>query len=227
MAKSISVVVPPNSAARVPVSKSSALVVPPKGISRCVCTSMPPGITSFPAASIKSDAFSAGRLLPIAETFPSEIATSATNVSVAVTTDPFRMIVSKLIPVPSAAGSGIMLHCRPLVLENHPAGVASHAKGTSHAIRHYSQARHFNRTHRRTDASGRNRRLRIRLDLRLSHPLAGTLSAPHLDGQQHQADAPRHLRHQSRDTRPHRDGKLIRHAQPHLGGPHSTMDKAW
>jgi len=30
-------------AARVPVSKSSALVVPPKGMSRCVCTSMPPG----------------------------------------------------------------------------------------------------------------------------------------------------------------------------------------
>src|SRR5947209_348958 len=43
MAKSMSVVVPPKAAAMVPVSKSSELVVPPKGMSRCVCTSMPPG----------------------------------------------------------------------------------------------------------------------------------------------------------------------------------------
>ena len=37
MAKSTMLVVPPNAAARVPVSKSSADVVPPKGMSRCVC----------------------------------------------------------------------------------------------------------------------------------------------------------------------------------------------
>ena len=46
-----SVVVPPMAAARVPVSKSSADVVPPKGMSRWVCTSMPPGSTSRPVAS--------------------------------------------------------------------------------------------------------------------------------------------------------------------------------
>ena len=50
-AKSTIVVVPPQAAARVPVSKSSAENVPPNGISRWVCTSMPPGMTYWPAAS--------------------------------------------------------------------------------------------------------------------------------------------------------------------------------
>src|SRR4051794_39477435 len=45
------VVVPPHAAARVPVSKVSAACVPPKGSSRCVWGSMPPGITYLPAAS--------------------------------------------------------------------------------------------------------------------------------------------------------------------------------
>ena len=45
-------VVPPKAAAMVPDSKSSADVVPPKGMSRCVCTSMPPGSTSLPVASM-------------------------------------------------------------------------------------------------------------------------------------------------------------------------------
>ena len=63
IAKSISVVVPPKAAAIVPDSKSSALVVPPKGISRCVWTSMPPGITSRPVASITLPAFSIGERL--------------------------------------------------------------------------------------------------------------------------------------------------------------------
>ena len=52
MAKSISVVVPPNAAAFVPVSKSSLDVVPPKGMSRWVWTSMPPGSSSIPVASM-------------------------------------------------------------------------------------------------------------------------------------------------------------------------------
>ena len=52
MAKSITDVVPPCAAADVPVRKSSADIVPPKGMSRCVCTSMPPGMTIWPAASI-------------------------------------------------------------------------------------------------------------------------------------------------------------------------------
>ena len=43
--KSTSMVVPPAAAAKVPDSKVSAAVVPMKGISRCVCGSMPPGMT--------------------------------------------------------------------------------------------------------------------------------------------------------------------------------------
>ena len=43
--KSTSIVVPPDAAANVPLSKVSAAVVPMNGISRCVCGSIPPGIT--------------------------------------------------------------------------------------------------------------------------------------------------------------------------------------
>ncbi len=97
MAKSISVVVPPKAAAMVPVSKSSALVVPPKGISRCVCTSIPPGITKHPAASTTLPAFSIGSCAPMAETLWPPTPTSATQVSVAVTTVPFLISKSKRI----------------------------------------------------------------------------------------------------------------------------------
>src|SRR6187455_2514620 len=48
------VVVPPHAAARVPVSKVSEACVPPKGSSRWVCGSMPPGMTYLPAASTTS-----------------------------------------------------------------------------------------------------------------------------------------------------------------------------
>src|SRR5688572_25052573 len=51
-AKSTIVVVPPHAAARVPVSKVSEANVPPNGSSMCVCTSIPPGTTYFPVASI-------------------------------------------------------------------------------------------------------------------------------------------------------------------------------
>ena len=57
----MSVVVPPWAAASVPVSKSSAEVVPPNGMSRWVWTSMPPGITSLPEAS---STVSAGSVSP-------------------------------------------------------------------------------------------------------------------------------------------------------------------
>ena len=43
--KSTSMVVPPASAAAVPVSQSSAVTVPPKGMSMCVWPSMKPGMT--------------------------------------------------------------------------------------------------------------------------------------------------------------------------------------
>ena len=51
-AKSMIVVVPPQAAARVPVSNVSAENVPPNGISMCVCTSIPPGSTYLPVASM-------------------------------------------------------------------------------------------------------------------------------------------------------------------------------
>ena len=44
-------VVPPQAAARVPVSKVSEAAVPPNGSSMWVCASMPPGITYLPVAS--------------------------------------------------------------------------------------------------------------------------------------------------------------------------------
>ncbi len=44
-AKSTIVVVPPQAAARVPVSKESEAAVPPKGSSMWVCASTPPGMT--------------------------------------------------------------------------------------------------------------------------------------------------------------------------------------
>ncbi len=50
--KSTMLVVPPQAAARVPVSKVSDALVPPKGISMWVCASMPPGMTYLPDASI-------------------------------------------------------------------------------------------------------------------------------------------------------------------------------
>src|ERR1700712_4836738 len=50
--KSTIVVVPPQAAALVPVSKESDAVVPPNGISMCVWASIPPGMTYFPVASM-------------------------------------------------------------------------------------------------------------------------------------------------------------------------------
>src|SRR6201992_2334846 len=54
--KSTMVVVPPQAAARVPVSKASTENVPPNGISMWVWTWMPPGMTYRPAASRKRSA---------------------------------------------------------------------------------------------------------------------------------------------------------------------------
>ena len=76
IAKSISVVVPPCAAARVPVSKSSDEFVPPNGMSRWVCGSMPPGMTSLAVASITSSA-AMSRLLPIVATVSPSMKTSA------------------------------------------------------------------------------------------------------------------------------------------------------
>ena len=64
VAKSMIVVVPPWAAATVPVSKSSVEVMSPAGMSRCVCASMPPGITRRPDASITVSA-AAGNPCPM------------------------------------------------------------------------------------------------------------------------------------------------------------------
>src|SRR5215472_13355144 len=93
MAKSTMLVVPPNAAARVPVSKSSAEVVPPNGMSRWVWTSMPPGITYIPAASITAAPL-AGMAGRTSRMRPPSIRTSADLISVAVTTVPLRMSTS-------------------------------------------------------------------------------------------------------------------------------------
>src|SRR5215469_3017037 len=101
-AKSISDVVPPQAAARVPVSKSSAENVPPNGISRWVCTSMPPGMTYLPVASIDRSASPAKE--PVcagsssAATVCPSMSTSAANAPVAVTTVPPRMRVRMTAP---------------------------------------------------------------------------------------------------------------------------------
>ena len=62
------VVVPPQAAARVPVSNVSADMVPPKGISMWVWTSMPPGMTYLPVASISLSATMPAAAAPRART---------------------------------------------------------------------------------------------------------------------------------------------------------------
>ena len=73
--------------------KSSALVVPPNGMSRCVWASMPPGITYMPVASMIFSADSGGMPLRTSLMRSSSIRTSAALVSVAVTTVPLRISV--------------------------------------------------------------------------------------------------------------------------------------
>src|SRR4026207_1570355 len=88
------VVVPPNAAAIVPDSKSSAEVVPPNGMSRWVCTSMPPGMTYLPPASMPVSPGAAFRSTPTAAIFSPSIRTSPLYRSVAVTTVPFLISVA-------------------------------------------------------------------------------------------------------------------------------------
>src|SRR2546428_2806100 len=91
-------VVPPNAAARVPVSKSSDDFDPPNGMSMCVCASIPPGRTYFPVASIVlSAAMSSDK--PIVEIFSSSTRTSPLYLSVAVTTVPFLISV-RMVSLP-------------------------------------------------------------------------------------------------------------------------------
>src|SRR5947208_2997765 len=85
-------VVPPNAAARVPVSKVSLLTVPPNGSSMCTCGSIAPGMTSLPAASMTFSAVT-GKSRPIILIVSPSTKTSATQSSVAVTMRPFLIRV--------------------------------------------------------------------------------------------------------------------------------------
>src|SRR5437867_8610563 len=114
-AKSTIVVVPPWAAATVPVWKSSDAKVPPKGSSMWVCTSMPPGMTYLPVASMRL-APAAFSPLPIMAIFSPSTSTSPLYVSAAVTIVPLVMSVFGM-SLPSApanasprkgrAGSGL------------------------------------------------------------------------------------------------------------------------
>src|ERR1051326_158990 len=101
-AKATTDVVPPQAAARVPVSKSSAENVPPNGMSRWVCTSMPPGMTYLPVASIDRSASPANE--PVcagssrAAIVSPSTSTSARDDPVAVTTVPPRIRVRMAAP---------------------------------------------------------------------------------------------------------------------------------
>src|SRR5947207_12432392 len=117
-AKSMIVVVPPHAAARVPVSKVSAENVPPNGISMCVCTSIPPGSTYLPVASMTWSAATAAASSPAspvtalastAAIFSPATSTSASSVPDAVTTVPplIRVVLMALPP-------GSRLHQRPV-----------------------------------------------------------------------------------------------------------------
>jgi hypothetical protein len=93
-AKSTIDVVPPKAAARVPVSKSSFANVPPKGSFMWVWTSMPPGMTYLPVASIVSSAAtSPARFAPIWAMRSPSTRTSAAYEPSAVTIVPFEISV--------------------------------------------------------------------------------------------------------------------------------------
>ena len=81
------VVVPPNAAARVPVSKVSLANVPPNGSSMWVCTSIAPGMTHFPDASIVRSAWTSSDS-PISAILSPSTSTSARVVASALTAVP-------------------------------------------------------------------------------------------------------------------------------------------
>ena len=92
IAKSTIVVVPPQAAARVPVSNVSMAKVPPKGISMWVWPSTPPGMTYLPDASITVSAVQPWPV-PSATTVSSSTRTSTGSSSAAVMTSPPVMSV--------------------------------------------------------------------------------------------------------------------------------------
>src|SRR3954469_4672089 len=87
MMKSTWHVVPPNAADVCPDSTSSIVVVPPKGMSRCVCGSMQPGRTYLPLASTTRSAATSSDS-PIRELRSPSTYTSPTYSAAAVMTRP-------------------------------------------------------------------------------------------------------------------------------------------
>ena len=103
MAKSSSVVVPPNSAARLTCSGGAVrrLPGPMMGASMCAWGSMPPGTTIFPVASmtrVTSSVMVLGAV--IATIFSPWMQTSQSPTPQGVTTWPPRMIKSSILQVP-------------------------------------------------------------------------------------------------------------------------------
>ena len=93
-AKSMIVVVPPNAAARVPVSNVSLANVPPNGSSMWVWTSIAPGITHLPAASmVRSAAVDEARSVPMSAICSPSTRTSPVVVASALTMVPLVMSV--------------------------------------------------------------------------------------------------------------------------------------
>src|SRR5262249_42193671 len=227
MAKSISVVVPPKAAARVPVSKSSELVVPPNGMSRWVWTSIPPGNTYLPAASTIVPAFSRGRFFPMAEILPSLTATSPTYVSVAVATRPLTMMLSKpmigFLPMEPHRFYARLPHLRiSILVRSFRVTIEASRVRRFYAVRYLSQTRYDGGTHGRAHAPGGTGRIRVRLDFRFARLMARALSFADAYGDQHETDAARNLPDHSRRSRHHRDFELVRYFEPDLQRPHAT-----
>src|SRR3954453_5473784 len=96
------VVTPPQDAAREPVSNVALANVPPKSSSMCVCTSLPPGITYLPAASMMTALPSSAKNpgLPTAVMTSSVINTSWAMTPVVETPLPFLINVVVMVRLP-------------------------------------------------------------------------------------------------------------------------------
>src|SRR5579863_519009 len=134
MAKSMIIVVPPQAAAAVPDSNVSTDHVPPNGISMWVWTSIPPGTTSRPSASMRRSAPLA-KLIAISEpgaatatTRSSSTRTSAGTEPVALTTVPPAITVrmaSLLLPLRRHQAT-VRIRTAVTVKGPHPANLFDH-----------------------------------------------------------------------------------------------------
>src|ERR671916_510537 len=118
------VVVPPQAAARVPLSKVSEALVPPNGSSMWVWASMPPGMTYLPVASTtestrpaRSTPSTADPGTRTAAIVSPSTSTSATAVPVALTTVPPVIKVVVTGPAPSCAPRKLPTDCNKPALE--------------------------------------------------------------------------------------------------------------